>query len=63
MPLQSADLQFLFSPPLYTFTIADRSNIVTLFFFGVVAVLGSNLAARSAGKTWSPKRSDCARQC
>jgi two-component system, OmpR family, sensor histidine kinase KdpD len=37
---------FFFLPPLYTFTIADRSNIVTLFFFGVVAVLGSNLAAR-----------------
>jgi len=37
---------FFFLPPLYTFTIADRSNIVTLFFFGVVAVVGSNLAAR-----------------
>jgi len=37
---------FFFLPPLYTFTIADRSNIVTLFFFGIVAVVGSNLAAR-----------------
>jgi len=37
---------FFFLPPLYTFTIADPSNIVTLFFFGIVALLASNLAAR-----------------
>lgn len=37
---------FLFLPPLYTFRIADASNIVTLFFFGVVAIIASNLAAR-----------------
>ncbi|HSC19346.1 MAG TPA: DUF4118 domain-containing protein [Rhizomicrobium sp.] len=37
---------FFFLPPLYTLTIEDRSNIVTLFFFGVVAFVGSNLAAR-----------------
>jgi len=37
---------FLFLPPLYTLAIEDRSNIVTLFFFGVVALVGSNLAAR-----------------
>ena len=38
---------FFFLPPLYTFTIADRENIVALFFFLVVAVIASNLAART----------------
>ena len=38
---------FFFLPPLYTFTIADPSNIAALFFFTVVAVLVSNLAART----------------
>ncbi len=37
---------FFFLPPLYTLTIADPSNIVTLFFFGVVALIASNLAAQ-----------------
>jgi two-component system sensor histidine kinase KdpD len=37
---------YFFLPPLFTFTIADASNIVTLFFFGVVAVVASDLAAR-----------------
>ncbi|HEX3942830.1 MAG TPA: DUF4118 domain-containing protein [Rhizomicrobium sp.] len=37
---------FFFLPPLYTFTIADPSNIVTLFFFGAVALIASNLAAQ-----------------
>ncbi len=37
---------FFFFPPLYTFTIADPENVVALFFFGVVAVIVSNLAAR-----------------
>ncbi len=37
---------FFFLPPLYTFTIADPDNIVALFFFAVVAVVASNLAAR-----------------
>ncbi len=38
---------FFFLAPLYTFTIADPSNIAALFFFTVVAVLVSNLAART----------------
>ncbi len=38
---------FFFLPPLYTFTIADPSNIAALFFFTVVAFLVSNLAART----------------
>lgn len=37
---------FFFLPPLYTFTIADPENVVALFFFGVVAAVASNLAAR-----------------
>ena len=38
---------FFFLPPIYTFTIADPSNIAALFFFTVVAVLVSNLAAKT----------------
>ena len=37
---------FFFLPPLYTFTIADPENVVALFFFAIVAVIASNLAAR-----------------
>jgi two-component system sensor histidine kinase KdpD len=37
---------FFFLPPLYTFTIADRENVVALFFFVVVAMIASNLASR-----------------
>jgi two-component system sensor histidine kinase KdpD len=37
---------FFFLPPLYTFTIAEPENVVALFFFAVVAVIASNLAAR-----------------
>ena len=37
---------FFFLPPLYTFTIADPENVVALFFFLIVAVIASNLAAR-----------------
>ena len=37
---------FFFLPPLYTFTIADPENVVALFFFAIVALIASNLAAR-----------------
>ncbi|HEX3500351.1 MAG TPA: sensor histidine kinase KdpD [Stellaceae bacterium] len=37
---------FFFLPPIYTFTIADPENVVTLFFFLVVAIITSNLTAR-----------------
>ena len=37
---------FFFLPPVYTFTIADPTNIAAFFFFMLVAVLVSNLAAR-----------------
>ena len=36
---------FFFLPPLYSFTIADPENVIALFFFGLVAVIASNLAA------------------
>ena len=37
---------FFFLPPLYSFTIADPENVVALFFFGLIAVIASNLTAR-----------------
>ena len=37
---------FFFLSPVYTFTIADPENVVALFFFAIVAVIASNLAAR-----------------
>ncbi len=36
---------FFFLPPLYTFTIEDPENVVTLVFFLVTAFIASNLAA------------------
>lgn len=41
---------FFFLAPIYTFTIADPENVVALFFFSVVAVIVSNLAARLRGQ-------------
>ena len=38
---------FFFLPPLYTFTIADPTNVAALFFFTLVAILVSNLASRT----------------
>src|SRR6266478_1566448 len=37
---------FFFLPPIYTFTITDPTNVVALFFFIVMAVIVSNVAAR-----------------
>jgi two-component system sensor histidine kinase KdpD len=37
---------FFFLPPLYTFTIAEPENIITLMVFALVAVIAGNLAAR-----------------
>ena len=36
---------FFFLPPLYTFTIADPENVVTLVFFLLTALIAGNLAA------------------
>lgn len=38
---------FFFLPPLYTFTIVDPANILALVFFTIVAILTSNLTART----------------
>ena len=38
---------FFFLPPLYTFSVGDPENVVALFFFLVVAVIVSNLTART----------------
>src|ERR1700710_120509 len=37
---------FFFLPPVYTFTITDPTNVAAFFFFMVVAILVSNVAAR-----------------
>jgi two-component system sensor histidine kinase KdpD len=37
---------FFFLPPLYTFTIAEPENVVTLLVFVLVAAIASNLTAR-----------------
>jgi two-component system sensor histidine kinase KdpD len=37
---------FFFMPPVYTFTIADPSNIAAFFLFMLIALLVSNVAAR-----------------
>jgi two-component system, OmpR family, sensor histidine kinase KdpD len=37
---------FLFLPPLYTFTVADPENIMVLVIFAIVALITSNLTAR-----------------
>src|SRR5260370_874706 len=36
---------FFFMPPVYTFTIADPTNIAAFFFFMLLAILVSNVAA------------------
>src|SRR6202165_2186038 len=37
---------FFFLPPIYTFTITDPTNVAAFFFFMLIAVLVSNVAAR-----------------
>jgi two-component system sensor histidine kinase KdpD len=37
---------FFFLPPIYTFTITDPTNIAAFFFFMLIAMLVSNVAAR-----------------
>jgi two-component system sensor histidine kinase KdpD len=47
---------FFFLPPLYSFTIADPENVVALFFFAVVALIASNLAARVRAQAVSARQ-------
>ncbi len=44
---------FFFLPPVYTFTITDPTNIAAFFFFMLVALLVSNLAARVRSQAMS----------
>ncbi len=37
---------FFFLPPIYTFTIADPTNVAAFFFFIVMSIIVSNVAAR-----------------
>src|SRR6266513_154329 len=37
---------FFFLPPIYTFTITDPTNVAAFFFFMLIALLVSNVAAR-----------------
>ncbi|ARO54196.1 sensor histidine kinase [Methylorubrum zatmanii] len=43
----SLSYNFFFLPPVYTFTIADPTNVAAFLLFTLVAVLVSNLAARA----------------
>ncbi len=47
---------FFFLPPLYTFTISDPANVMALLFFGIVAVLTSNLTARTREQVLTAQR-------
>jgi two-component system sensor histidine kinase KdpD len=42
----SLSYNFFFLPPIYTFTITEPTNVAAFFFFMLIAVLVSNVAAR-----------------
>ena len=46
MALASLAYNFFFLPPLYTFTIADPTNIAAIILFTLVALIVSGMAAR-----------------
>jgi two-component system sensor histidine kinase KdpD len=47
---------FFFLPPLFTLTIADPDNVITLLIFALVAVIASNLAARVRAQAISERQ-------
>ena len=47
---------FFYLPPLYELTIRDPANVVALFFFMVVAIVASALAARTRSQTEAARR-------
>jgi two-component system, OmpR family, sensor histidine kinase KdpD len=47
---------FFFLPPLYTFSVGDPENAFALFFFLVVAVIASNLTARTRTQVVNARR-------
>src|SRR5437868_1394270 len=54
--ISSLGYNFLFIPPLYTFTIADPGNVATLFFFTVTALITGNLISRLRAQALVAKR-------
>ena len=44
--LSALAYNYFFMPPLYTFTIADPANVLSLIFFFAVSIMVSNLTAR-----------------
>ena len=46
---------FFFLPPLYTFTVGDPENVLALFFFLIVAVIVSNLTARTRTQVFTAR--------
>src|SRR3954452_6520521 len=51
--LASLCYNFFFLPPIHTFTITDPTNVAAFFFFMLIAILVSNLAARVRGQAMS----------
>lgn len=49
----SLGYNFFFLPPVYTFTITEPTNVAAFFFFMLIAILVSNLAARVRAQTVS----------
>src|SRR5262249_29807085 len=46
---------FFFLPPVYTFSVGDPENVLALFFFLIVAVIVSNLTARTRSQFLSAR--------
>ena len=44
--IASLAYNFFFLPPIYTFTITEPTNVIAFFFFMLIAILVSNVAAR-----------------
>jgi two-component system sensor histidine kinase KdpD len=44
--IASLAYNFFFLPPIYTLTITDPTNVIAFFFFMLIAILVSNVAAR-----------------
>jgi two-component system sensor histidine kinase KdpD len=44
--VSSLSYNFFFLPPIYTLTITDPTNVAAFFFFMLIAILVSNVAAR-----------------
>jgi len=51
--LASLCYNFFFLPPIHTFTITDPTNVAAFFFFMLIAILVSNLAARVRSQAMS----------